>query len=160
MTLRRLIIGVLILAGTSVVTAAETDVGGRARLTSQLADTAGLTADMMPVAVTWLYHSGDNKSWADPAFDDADWEPSLTTLAQDSMPSSGWTGIGWFRLHLAIDPELIGEPIAFRLAQLGAAELYVDGHLVYTGGRVGRSPREEDLYLQTHPDPRLMVLRL
>jgi PAS domain S-box-containing protein len=157
MKFRRLIIGALILIGTTGMAATETDIGGRARLTRQFADSAGLAADIVSLASTWLYHPGDNESWSEAAFDDSEWEPVLTTLAQDSMPSSGWTGIGWFRLHLAIDPDLVGEPLAYRVAQMGAAELYIDGHLVYTGGRVGHTPREEKLYLQLDPDPCLIV---
>jgi len=131
---------------------------GTARLSTKLADSIGASVDLVPVATVWRYHPGDNPAWSDPIFDDSAWELALTTLARDSMPSSGWTGIGWFRLRLIADSALVGVPIAYRLAQLGAAELYVNGQLIYAGGQVGHSSREEYLYLQLQPDPRLLVL--
>jgi len=151
-------LGALILIGTSYLPAAATGDGGIARFSKLMADSVGECVELMPVASVWRYHPGDSENWADPAFDDSAWELALTTLARDSMPADGWTGIGWFRLRLVIDSSLVGVPLSFRLAQTGAAELYLNGELIYTGGRVGHSSREEELFLHKQPAPRLLVL--
>ncbi len=148
----------LTLIGVTVGSAAAADGDGSARFTTSRADSAGSSVDMVPVALVWRYHLGDNENWSNPSFDDSDWELAQSTLMCDSMPASGWSGIGWFRLRLIIDSSLVGVPIAYRLAQMGAAELYVDGQLVHTGGRVGHSAQEEEIYLHQYPDPRLLVL--
>ena len=60
----------------------------------------------------WKYQSGDDANWANPHFDDSQWEAvnpkSLTNLL---LPKSGWNGIGWFRLPLQIDESLVGKAL-------------------------------------------------
>ncbi|MGI8642305.1 MAG: hypothetical protein ACR2MG_20435, partial [Pyrinomonadaceae bacterium] len=49
----------------------------------------------------WKYHAGDNLDWANPNFDDSAWETLKdTALTRESLPQTGWNGIGWFRLRL------------------------------------------------------------
>ncbi len=65
---------------------------------------------------TWKYHPGDNPEWASPTFNDATWESTDTLLLQDSLPESGWEGIGWFRVHLSVpDEQLRNMPLALQL---------------------------------------------
>jgi len=95
----------------------------------------------------WLYHPGDDPAWADPALDDSTWEAIASTVMPPAKrPAAGWPGIGWFRLHLVVDPALAGTPLALRLSHNGASEVYVDGRLAYTFGRVSASGDEERTY--------------
>jgi PAS domain S-box-containing protein len=155
----RVSLGALILTAASSLPVAAAGDGGSARLSERMADSIGVSVDLIPIASHWLYQPGDSAAWADPAADDSDWELTSTTLVRDSMPASGWTGIGWFRLHVVIDSALIGVPLSARLAQTGAAELYLDGERVHSGGRIGRSAREEELYLNHYPDPMILSLK-
>jgi serine phosphatase RsbU (regulator of sigma subunit) len=92
----------------------------------------------------WRYHPGDDMSWADPQLDDSSWEVlKSTALRSSSLPQSGWNGIGWFRLHLAIAPELMNQQLGLVLRHWGASEIYVDGVLVKSFGAVG-STRETE----------------
>ena len=101
----------------------------------------------------WKYHPGDNPEWASPTFDDTAWESTDTMLVITDLPASGWQGIGWFRLHLSIsDERLWNTPLAFQLLyHAGASEIYLDGELIYTFGKVGTREEEEELYWERNP---------
>lgn len=101
----------------------------------------------------WKYHPGDNPEWADPAYDDTDWESVSTLLSQNALPESGWEGIGWFRLHFTVSDEQIKNmPLALYVAyQAGASEIYLDGKLLYSIGKVGTRKEEEEPYWERNP---------
>ncbi len=82
----------------------------------------------------WRFHRGDDARWADPAFDDADWESVAPGLSPGQLPRAGWPGVGWFRRHLLLGPGPWGSPLVLRLEEVGVADVYLDGALV---GRAG-----------------------
>jgi serine phosphatase RsbU (regulator of sigma subunit) len=79
------------------------------------------------LSLPWRYHSGDNPRWADPAFSDAGWELVEPLLPPGGRPRHGWQGIGWFRRHLRIEPELRGKPLASRIETPGKTAAFLDG---------------------------------
>ncbi len=95
------------------------------------------------LAQSWRYHPGDDLAWADPDFDDSDWESTNTFLSPHNLPESGWNGIGWFRLHLTVDSSLVNKPIILDMWLRGAAEVYLNGKLLTTFGTVGYSEDTE-----------------
>ena len=101
----------------------------------------------------WKYHPGDNPEWANPAYDDTDWESVSTLLSQNALPKSGWEGIGWFRLHFTVwDDQIKNMPLALYVAyQAGASEIYLDGKLLYSIGKVGTRKEEEEPYWERSP---------
>ena len=100
----------------------------------------------------WKYHPGDNPEWANPIYDDTDWESVSTLLSQNKLPESGWEGIGWFRLHFTVQDELKNMPLALYVAyQAGASEIYLDGELLYSIGKVGTRKEEEEPYWERNP---------
>ena len=104
--------------------------------------------------MNWKYHPGDDPEWADPAFDDTGWESTESTeLPLNEIPRSGWEGIGWFRLHLSVpDEQLWHTPLALQVIyQAGASEIYLDGELIYTFGKVGNTKEEEEPYWERNP---------
>ncbi|MFN2454702.1 MAG: SpoIIE family protein phosphatase [Pyrinomonadaceae bacterium] len=85
----------------------------------------------------WLYHAGDDASWAAKDYDDGAWEKLRRTQFNDGrLPRSRWTGAAWFRLHLAVDEQLAHEPVALRFGHWGASEIYVDGKLLERFGEI------------------------
>ena len=49
----------------------------------------------------WKYSPNDDPLFADLQFDDRAWETlNGTAITLDSIPNSGWQGLGWFRLRL------------------------------------------------------------
>jgi signal transduction histidine kinase len=104
----------------------------------------------------WRYHSGDDPAWADPSFDDSSWETVDTRLFIGQLPKDGWAGIGWFRLHVELAPELEGEPIGILLCQIGAAEIYLDGTRFHSSGQVAASAEGERKRSVVNPSPLLV----
>lgn len=100
----------------------------------------------------WKYHPGDNAVWANPEFNDSEWETTSTQLNPNNFPKSGWNGIGWFRLHLAVDSTLWNRPLALNVLQWGASEIYLDGRLLAQFGKVGSSKHDEDGYVAANSD--------
>jgi serine phosphatase RsbU (regulator of sigma subunit) len=100
--------------------------------------------DRLRLEQHWKYHPGDNPEWARPEFDDTAWETAAPTLRAQSIPPSGWTGLGWFRIHLDVDSTLWHQTLALSIAQAGAASIYVDGRLIYNFGHDGLK--------QSHPE--------
>jgi two-component system, NtrC family, sensor kinase len=102
----------------------------------------------LEITENWKYHPGDPgeaaANWAKPDFNDKDWENVKTTLHIDSLPKSGWNGIGWFRLHLVIDSSLLSKPVALNVIHMGASEVYLDGKLLAWFGKVGTNRHDED----------------
>ena len=95
----------------------------------------------------WKYSPGDDLQFADPQFDDRAWETLHgTAITLDSIPKSGWHGIGWFRLRLQVDQALTNQPLALVMVHFGASEIYLDGKLVQRFGTVAATPETEVEY--------------
>ena len=107
----------------------------------------------VPVDTLWRYLPGDDPAWASPTYNDSSWLSASTVLAKGAMPEGGWFGIGWFRLHLRVDSTLIGAPLSFRVANMGALELYLDGKKVKSFGRVAQDGQKERIQLAAYPFP-------
>ena len=87
----------------------------------------------------WRYHPGDNPAWADPGFDDADWQ-RLNPQGQIDSCSHGC----WYRLRIEL-PQRSATPLALLLlVQQGVSEAYIDNH------RAG-SPHFEPWWLVREP---------
>ncbi|NIT60820.1 MAG: SpoIIE family protein phosphatase [Aliifodinibius sp.] len=104
------------------------------------------------LADNWLYHAGDNPSWANPDYDDSNWEsvhPALNLRVP--YPKDGWKGNGWFRLHLKVDSTLQNKPLGIRVRHFGASETYLDGDLLFEFGKVGKNAQEEKRFYPEYP---------
>ena len=115
----------------------------------------------LEVSENWKYHPGDTDeaalNWTKPDFDDKDWEIVKTTLPVDSMPKSGWKGIGWFRLYITIDSGLLNKPIALNVIHMGASEVYIDGKLFARFGTVGNTKQDEKSFNALTLIPQLVI---
>ena len=111
----------------------------------------------------WRYHAGDPAKaaqlWTRAEFADSSWEIVDSRLQIDHLPQSGWTGAGWFRLHLTVDSLLLNRPLAFNLFHYGASEVYLDGALLYQFGKVGTSRAGEAGFNATAQQPKFIVFR-
>ncbi|MEZ5083375.1 MAG: adenylate/guanylate cyclase domain-containing protein [Bacteroidales bacterium] len=91
----------------------------------------------------WRYHAGDNPAWADPTFDDSEWDTLSTRLNLAELEEGVFGGFGWFRLHLVIDSSLRNRSFALLIDQQGASEIYLNGMLLDSIGTLGADGREE-----------------
>ncbi|MDX1638831.1 MAG: SpoIIE family protein phosphatase [Balneolaceae bacterium] len=106
------------------------------------------------ISDTWKFRSGDNMQWAQPGFDDSDWQRISTYLGPSELPFIDWDGIGWFRLHLKIDSTLVNYPLALLIEQHnGASEIYLDGKLLYSLGKVSIFEEDFQPYRDFRPRP-------
>lgn len=90
----------------------------------------------VPVLTNWKYHKGDDLRWADSAFDDHSWTFISPKLNLDSIPTGTFETIGWFRLHILVDTTLLNRTLAFLMTQSGASEVYLDGKLIESFGKI------------------------
>jgi len=118
------------------------------------ADSSGRPEDIQ-LNSNWKYHPGDDPSWANPGLNDTDWESYGPEVQYDQLPKSGWQGIGWFRLHVQVDSALWNRSLAIFISQRGASEVFVDGQLTYTFGKVGRTRSEERRFEDR--DPQVLI---
>ncbi|MGJ8714271.1 MAG: ATP-binding protein [Maribacter stanieri] len=91
----------------------------------------------------WSYKKGDNINWSDPKFDDSSW----TTISSKNLnkPNNKIIGgdneIVWFRKLIKTD-STFNNPIVLYVYQVGASEIYLDGKLIRTLGKVSSNPEE------------------
>ena len=112
------------------------------------ADLLTNTDTYISLSENWKYHPGHNLAWADPAFDDSNWEIVKTGKQLHSthgLPKD-WKGAGWFRLHLTVPPELWGRDLGLLYCLAGGAEIFLNGELVHTFGVVGASKATEKIF--------------
>jgi len=111
-----------------------------------------------PNVLEWSFHHGDDPAWADPDFDDNDWE---VRRLPDTWPD-GDNGYGWYRAELRVLPPegrhvTLGVPFAS-----DALDVYVDG--VHVGSRSSPPtmlPSAHKIPVEAFADGRLVVaLRL
>jgi len=95
------------------------------------------------------FHAGDDLKWADPDFDDSDWEAAVLR-----KPWRDWsvTGVhqpqGWYRVRATVRPD---RPIGLANGWVrGGAHVYVDGQLLVSTGTIepGTVRRSEPIYIE------------
>jgi signal transduction histidine kinase len=91
----------------------------------------------------WKFHAGDDLSWAKPDYDDSNWEKIDPTEELHHLPQVKKAGIGWFRLTMQIDSSLADERLTMVTSVLGAAEIYLNGELIYSFGTVSSEYKKE-----------------
>jgi adenylate cyclase len=99
--------------------------------------------------------AGDDTIWKDATFDDSKWtevNPSLSF--NDSAPP--FQGIGWFRLHLIADTDLTSVPLAMTITHFGASEIFLDGKLIKSFGKINGP--DSSIYIDPQELPFIFLL--
>ncbi len=91
----------------------------------------------------WKFHPGDDPGWAKPDHDDSNWEKIDPTEELHHLPQVKKAGIGWFRLTMQVDSSLTDERLTMITSVLGAAEIYLNGQLIYSFGTVSSDYKKE-----------------
>lgn len=107
----------------------------------------------------WRYHPGDDTRWKSLDYDDSSWEVLETTeIRQRNFLEKMEEGTGWFRLTIEVDSSLFNKILAVDIRLSGAAQMYLNGELIYSWGKVGQS-RETTNQLFTYlPFPKIIRL--
>lgn len=130
-----------------------------------------LTAGQSVVALNgpWKFHIGDSSTWAEPDFDDSNWEQyvlvpgarSLTPEQAFELPElPGWqhhghprySGYAWYRIRLEIEPGSRSLALLMPKNVEHAYEIYLNGRLI---GRLGKL---DGFHLTYRPRPNLFRL--
>ena len=96
--------------------------------------------------VKWRFSSGDNSLWADPNYDDSNWDLINPWLDVQKPEAKKWKGIGWFRKVVRIDSSLRGKSVGVYFHQDGASEIFLNGKKIFTFGKVANSKTDEEFY--------------
>jgi len=99
----------------------------------------------------WKYHIGDNSAWADPDYDDSEWKNINPELNKKDFEKLDWKGNIWFRNEIIVDSSLWNIVFGLNFYCTGAAEIYLNGRLLYKYGVVGTSEENEEVFLDRNP---------
>ena len=91
----------------------------------------------------WKWHAGDNFDWAKADFDDSAWENIDPTKDLYNLPQIRQSELGWIRLKLWVDSNLVKKSLAINLFQNGANEIYLNNEIITQIGNVNKSPNKE-----------------
>jgi len=110
----------------------------------------GLGKGTIPLNGPWEFHAGDDLAWASPALDDSQWQPIQAGRPWEGQGHPGYTGFGWYRLHLVIPENApAGWTLALSLPNVqDAGEVYWNGQLV---GSIGKLPPRPSWYMYHLP---------
>jgi adenylate cyclase len=84
----------------------------------------------------WKFKNGDEPAWSSTDFNDDDWQVVKTTLYNGVNDTPYFKDVGWFRTRFVIDSTVAGRPMAFSLTHFGASEIFLDGKLIKTYGKI------------------------
>ena len=99
----------------------------------------------------WKYQIGDDSSWANPDYDDSEWKSINPELNKENFKKLDWTGNIWFRNEIRVDSSLWNIVFGFNFFCTGAAEVYLNGKLLYKYGMVGTNPETEIAFVDMNP---------
>ncbi|GAB4145187.1 MAG: hypothetical protein Fur0041_19890 [Bacteroidia bacterium] len=91
------------------------------------------------VDTLWRYTEVDKPENALPATDDSKWE-----LVNSKLQGRIVKSVSWFRIRIALDSSLADKaPVAMKMIQNGASEIYLDGRKIWTLGNVSSTKENE-----------------
>ena len=108
-------------------------------------------AEFLELFEGWKYQIGDDSSWANPSFNDTDWKTINPFLRKEDFEKLKWTGNIWFRNHIYVDSSLLNKTFGLIFFNTGAAEIYLNGELLYRFGKVGSTREEETILTNRTP---------
>lgn len=94
----------------------------------------------------WRFHTGDNPSWAVPAFDDSSWSLIDAGKSYEEQGYRGYSGTSWYRIR--VNPPAWGEPLGIDFPSVGDSfQVFMNGRQI---GQVGGLPPHESVVVTTH----------
>ena len=86
----------------------------------------------------WQFHTGDNPSWAQPGFNDSQWEQLTADAPWGAQGHYAYTGYAWYRKRITVNPAPGADPnIALMIPAIDDAfELYWNGQKVGALGKL------------------------
>lgn len=83
----------------------------------------------------WKFSIGDDMKWAQPDYDDTDWESIYVPKAWEDQGFNGYDGYAWYRKEVTISSDLKNEVLWLELGYVDDVdELYINGQRVGKNG--------------------------
>lgn len=96
--------------------------------------------------IKWRFSPGDDTLWADPNYDDSEWELVNPWMDMSKPEAEKWNGIGWFRKVIKIDSTLLKKTFGAYIHQDGASEIFLNGKRIFTFGKVSDNKADEEFF--------------
>jgi len=84
------------------------------------------------IKAKWRFKAADSAVFALPAYNDNHWQ----LVNSRRLPIDSVNGVVWLRMHVMVDSLIASKPIALRLTQAGASEVFLDGKRVAKYGTI------------------------
>lgn len=97
------------------------------------------------------YQIGEDTSWSDTDYDDSNWKFINPAIRKEDFQNINWTGNIWFRNKIYVDSSLLNKAFGLYFVGTGAYEIYLNGELIYSFGKVGYSKETEEYYFDMNP---------
>lgn len=94
---------------------------------------------------SWLYINADDSAMARPDYNDSNWATMYPHLKGDSCIAA-LKGVTWFRKHIYVPDSIQKLTWALNMSQFGASELYLDGKLLESFGKVSANKDSTEYY--------------
>lgn len=101
----------------------------------------------------WRFHKGDSVNWAKAIWNDRKWEFVDSDLSLLTTSEKTFKDCGWFRIHVEIDTLLVNKPLVMLVSQMGASEIYLDGKLLKSYGKMDSKSIQNDTNFNPHNSP-------
>lgn len=84
----------------------------------------------------WKFSIGDNMDWAEPDYDDSNWERIYVPSTWEDEGFNGYDGYAWYRVNFELDGDVNLGALSIELGYIDDAdEVYINGKLVgFSGG--------------------------
>lgn len=106
---------------------------------------------VVPVGGLWQFRTGDNLAWASPGYDDSSWQRIRTGESWETQGHRNYTGFAWYRKQIAVTSSPGLHPAIMLPMVQDAAEIYWNGTLVGSYGKVPPGPEWfDDLLYRSH----------
>lgn len=84
----------------------------------------------------WKFSIGDNLKWAQPDFDDSNWEKIYVPSTWEDEGFNGYDGYAWYRVNFELSSDVDLGSLSIELGYIDDVdEVYINGQLIgFTGG--------------------------
>lgn len=103
----------------------------------------------------WKFSIGDDSLWANPKYDDDDWEEVTAPSSWENEGYHGYNGYAWYRKHFKVSSKYKNQTLNIHLGTIDDVdEVYINGNLVGFSGSF--PPQYETAYnvWRSYPVPR------
>ncbi|MDP1812239.1 MAG: ATP-binding protein [Sediminibacterium sp.] len=90
----------------------------------------------------WVFHKGNDSSWAKKDIDVKGWEKLKPTDLSAKYADKNGRAEGWFRIKVTLDSSLLNKVLYVDFGQWASTAFYIDGELVAARGNTGEKGKD------------------